>query len=214
MFIHTWVQQNECPCCCRVVAVVRQLCFSSLHSVTVYFSPSHLSVLCDLTHSCLFNFSACLLCFFFRTLGPVSPHMPLFPPLSLYLILLLAFSLWITPREEQKQSLMSAWWTRSCGLADLVMLSHHKASLSLSFLVTHSVSLSPRLLFTCTYKVGSVKSHSLHASHRRCTLTSGIPQNWHKNRPTLSDLSSHKQANTLHYGLSTRGDMSWPELAP
>lgn len=106
---------------------------------------------------------------------------PVSPFFSSIFFSFLMFSLWITPERSRNIAGCQLDERGHTGPADLVMLSHHKASLSLC------LSLS----FKCTHRVGSVRSHSPHACCSVMQLWSqGIPQNCHQNSSTLSDIGS------------------------
>lgn len=161
-FKHIDVKQIWCRCCCPpLLSSTRHSAISPPGSHTFIYS-TFLLVISAPPHT---HISSCLPLFCSR--DPVSPHMPPFlspsmlPCLPLFFSIFfsfLTFSLWITPERSRNIAGCQLDERGHTGPADLVMLSHHKASLSLclslplSLLQMHTqsgfsqISLSTRLL--------------------------------------------------------------------
>lgn len=108
--------------------------------------PPHSSLL-------VFHSSALVILFLLtchRSSLPLS--FPVSPFFSSIFFSFLMFSLWITPERSRNIAGCQLDERGHTGPADLVMLSHHKASLSLC------LSLSPSLSFKCTHKALSCSS--------------------------------------------------------
>lgn len=204
-----------CDCSEAALVPLVSLYFTLSLLIFHYLTPV-LLCLWTRSHICLLNFSACHLYSpppfltpphlpHFSASSSVSPHVPFSPffcrpcflslPFSssvlilAYLFLLVTFFFWIT---WQKQSLVSAWRTRS-RRSSRPRYAESPRGLS--------VCLSACLSFTCTYKIkGSVKSRSPLASHSAVPLwRQVIPQKSHENSPILSYPSSTLITNCSHH---------------
>lgn len=204
-------------CDCSEAALVPLVSLYFTLSLLIFHYLTQSFCVCELAHTFVYSTFLLVICTppppfltpphlpHFSASSSVSPHVPFSPffcrpcflslPFSssvlilAYLFLLVTFFFWIT---WQKQSLVSAWRTRS-RRSSRPRYAESPRGLS--------VCLSACLSFTCTYKIkGSVKSRSPLASHSAVPLwRQVIPQKSHENSPILSYPSSTLITNCSHH---------------
>ena len=161
--------------CLLVVGVARQLRSPPRHCLSLTISPPRALFVISLAHLFTQLFllvigvflprSRC--CFSSHASFPLPPLLPGLPPLSVSPARALLVNR--TRARSRNRAACQLDERGHAGPADLAMLSHRKAP------------PPPRLSFTRTYKVCSVKSHSPHTSHSIVQLwRQGIPRNCHK----------------------------------